>query len=69
MKPDIFKMLADVPQKTVDESAFTIVELCKQSGLAETQMREQAKRLVTAGKWERVWKQSGRQLVAAYRKK
>jgi len=71
MKTDIFKLLADIPQKKVDQSAYTIKELLEaQDGrISESTMRKTAKKMVSSNKWESTWKKTPRGIVPAYRKK
>ena len=63
-------MLADIPQKIVDESAFTTVELLSRCEGVVTMrtMQQKAKQNVASGKWEQVWKRgNNRSLCPAYR--
>jgi len=56
-----------IPKKIVDENAQTIEEIAKASGLSITSTKDQIKQFLSLNKIEKVWKQSGRNLVPAYR--
>ena len=66
---EIAKMLVSelIPKKIVDENAQTIEEIAKASGLSITSTKDQIKQFLFLNKIEKVWKQSGRNLVPAYR--
>jgi hypothetical protein len=66
---EIAKMLVSelIPKKIVDENAQTIEEIAKASGLSITSTKDQIKQFLSLNKIEKVWKQSGRNLVPAYR--
>ena len=66
---EIAKMLVSelIPKKIVDENAQTIEEIAKASGLSVTSTKDKIKQLLSVNKIEKVWKQSGRNLVPAYR--
>lgn len=68
-KPDIFDMLADIPKKEVDQNAFSLAELCDQSGISRSTMQTRCRDLVKLGKWEQVWKKCGKTTVMAWRKR
>jgi uncharacterized protein YbaP (TraB family) len=66
---EIARMLVSelIPKKIVDENAQTIEEIAKASGLSITSTKDQIKQFLFLNKIEKVWKQSGRNLVPAYR--
>jgi len=66
---EIARMLVSelIPKKIVDENAQTIEEIAKASGLSITSTKDQIKQFLSLNKIEKVWKQSGRNLVPAYR--
>lgn len=66
---EIAKMLVSelIPKKIVDENAQTIEEIAKASGLSISSTKDKIKQLLSVNKIEKVWKQSGRNLVPAYR--
>ena len=68
-KPDIFDLLADLPQKEIDPDAFSVSELAAAQKYTPCHMRILAMKKVAAGDWEQVWKQGTRFLVPAYRLK
>jgi len=66
---EIARMLVSelIPKKIVDENAQIIEEIAKASGLSITSTKGQIKQFLSLNKIEKVWKQSGRNLVPAYR--
>ena len=66
---EIARMLVSelIPKKIVDKNAQTIEEIAKASGLSITSTKDQIKQFLSLNKIEKVWKQSGRNLVPAYR--
>ena len=68
MKNDIFDLLADIPKRMVDETAFSVEEIAKAQNVARYTASLQAKKMVSDGKWEQVWKMGTLRLIPAYRK-
>lgn len=68
-KPNIFDLLADAPQRIIDENAFTVAQIAKAQGVSEMTALRTCKVMIDAGKWERVWKHGATKLVPAYRKR
>lgn len=58
----------DIPARVVDQQAETIKELCAASGRSRFFIQAFANDMVATGKWEQVWKFSGKKQVPAYRR-
>lgn len=54
-------------RKVIDDNAETITELCESTGMNRSSMGRISRERIAEGRWEQVWKRSGRKLVAAYR--
>lgn len=62
-------LLDDLPKRVIDQKAETIEELADNYPCSKPTMASIAKTQVANGRWEQVYKQFGRRLVPAYRRK
>lgn len=58
-----------IPQRILDPAAQTVQELAAETGRNRMWCLHYATNMVATGRWERVWKKSGRNLAPAYRVK
>jgi len=68
-KPNIFDLLADIPQKEIDENAFSVDEMALHQKCSRTTIGRLVSKMVATGKWQKVWKRGNQgALIPAYRK-